>query len=73
MKTYYQCHLTRGCTETTRWIEGRGAKVGATVEVLPDRELWTVTKVFHPGLPESVLRDNQRLNRGSLPSVKRMA
>jgi hypothetical protein len=72
MKTYYQCRLRRDDHETTRWIEDRGARVGARVEVLPSRDLWEVTQVFHPGLPESVLRDTQRLNRGSLPSVERM-
>jgi hypothetical protein len=42
------------------------------VEFKPSGDLWEVTAVFHPGLPESVLRDNQRLNRGSLPSIERM-
>lgn len=72
MKQFHQCRLRRGDSETTGWIEDRGARVGARVELKPSGELWEVTAVFHPGLPESVLRDNQRLNRGSLPSIERM-
>lgn len=72
MKQYFQCRLRRGDSETTGWIEARGAKAGATVELLPSRELWEVAEVFKHGLPEDVLKENQRLNRGSLPSVERM-
>lgn len=71
---YYQCRLRRGDRWTTRWIEQRGAKRGVQVEVLPSRELWTVAVVYSThGMPESLLREHQRLNRGSLPSVERMA
>ncbi|OBK49421.1 hypothetical protein A5656_28465 [Mycobacterium gordonae] len=73
MKQFYQCRLRRGNTETTAWIEARGAKLGATVELLPSREVWEVAQVYEHGLPEDVLKENQRLNRGSLPSVERMA
>lgn len=72
MKTYYQCRLRRGTSVTTAWIEDRGARVGAIVELLPAKEDWEVVEVFHPGQPEDVLRTNQRLNRNSLPSVERM-
>jgi len=72
MKTYYQCRLNRGEQETTGWIDQRGAKEGVEVEMLPGRELWTVAKVFQPGIPEGMLREQQRLNRGSLPSIERM-
>lgn len=71
-KQYQQCQLKRGRSLTTRWIESRGAKVGATVEVLPSRELWEVVQVFAHTLPEDLLKEHQRLNRGSLPSVERM-
>ena len=70
MKQYFQCRLKRGVSETTGWIEARGAKVGATVELLPSHELWDVVEVFRHGLPEDVLKEQQRLSRGSLPSVK---
>lgn len=72
-KQYFQCRLRRGESETTGWIEARGAKVGATVELLPSRENWTVVEVYEHGLPEDILKENQRLNRRSLPSVEPMA
>ena len=72
MKKYQQCRLHRDAAETTAWIEVRGAKVGARVELLPSRELWTVVEVFDHTLPEDMLKETQRLNRGSLPSVERI-
>jgi hypothetical protein len=74
MKLYYQCRLRRGVSQTTRWIEQRGAKVGATVEVLPDRELWKVVEVYRSTpMPEDALKEHQRMHRGSLASIERMA
>ena len=72
MKQYYQCRLEQGTRTTTGWIEARGAKVGQFVELLPEREFWRVAEVFTHGLPEDVLKENQRLNRRSLPSVEAM-
>lgn len=71
MKTYHQCRLRRGTTETTAWIEARGAKEGADIELLPDHETWRVTNVYGDGIPENLLKTHQQLNRGSLPSVER--
>lgn len=73
MKQYLQCRMTRDTFETTGWIEARGARVGAIVELLPSRNRWTVAEVFDHELPEDVLRSTQRLNRRSLPSVEAMA
>jgi hypothetical protein len=70
MKQYFQCRLHRGNSVTTGWIEARGAKVGATVELLPSHEKWEVTEVFKHGLPEDVLKEQQKLNRNSLPSIE---
>jgi hypothetical protein len=58
--------------QTTGWIEARGAKVGAAVQLLPSGDMWDVAEVFKRGLPENLLKEHQRLNRGSLPSVERM-
>jgi hypothetical protein len=71
-KQYFQCRLRRGDSERVGWIEARGATVGVSVELLPSGELWEVVEVFEHGLPEAVLKEQQRLNRGSLPSVERM-
>lgn len=71
--TYQQCRLQRGTEITTGWIETRGAKKGARVEVLPSREWWDVVEVFPHTLTEDLLREQQRLNRRSLPSVEPIA
>jgi hypothetical protein len=72
MKQYFQCLLRQGNSETTGWIEARGAKVGATIELLPSHEMWEVAEVFKHGLPEDILKEQQKLNRNSLPSIKGM-
>jgi hypothetical protein len=72
MKQYFQCRLQRGASETVGWIEARGAKLGAAVELLPSGEMWEVAEVFEHGLPEDVLKETQKLNRKSLPSVQAM-
>lgn len=71
-KLHYQCRLRRGTAETTAWIEARGAKTGVSVELLPDREMWEVVEVFKLGLPESMLKEHQRMHRNSLPSIEGM-
>lgn len=58
--------------ETVGWIEARGAKAGVDVELLPDKKLWTVVEVYDRGVPEELLKEHQRLNRNSLPSIERM-
>lgn len=73
MKQFQQCRLRRGTAETVGWIEKRGARRGARVELLPSRELWDVVEVFAHTLPEDSLRETQRLNRRSLPSVQPIA
>lgn len=75
MKSYRQCHLRRrdGDRHTTGWIEVRGARVGASVEIKPDDTLWEVISVAEtPTLREDQLREHQLLNRRSLPSVEAM-
>lgn len=71
-KRYRQCKLRRGSSFTTGWIEERGAKVGCTVQLLALDQFWEVLEVFGPAIPEKLLREHQRLNRGSLPSIERM-
>lgn len=72
MKKYYQCRLRlqNTYTLTTGWIEARAAKLGARVELLPSKDLWTVAEVFDLGIPEGMLKEQQRLHRNSLPSVE---
>lgn len=72
-KAFLQCRLRRGAKEQTTWIEARGAKAGSSVELLPQRELWEVVEVFYPPMSEAMLKDHQRMNRRSLPSIEAMA
>jgi hypothetical protein len=70
-KTFKQCRLTHpDGGETIGWIETRGARVGYRVELLTgDGDFWTVSEVYEPTLSESEMREQQRLNRNSLPSI----
>jgi hypothetical protein len=69
-KKYYQCHLRQGDKEQVAWIEERGAKLTAKVELLPSKELWEVVEVNGPAFPERMLKEHQLMHRGSLPSVE---
>jgi len=70
---YFQCRFRRGPERTVAWIEERGAKVGARVQLtsLDDGEAWLVESVAKPGLESAALSDLQRLNRKSLSSIMR--
>lgn len=70
MTMYFQCRMQRDGSETVGWIEERGAKVGAEVELkTADEEFWRVTQVYLPGLPEEKLREKQANDRNALPSI----
>ena len=72
MKYYKQCTLVKNGAQTTRWIETRGAHIGAQVEVLPEREWWTVTCVYDEVvLDETQLRQEQEKARKGFPSTSR--
>ncbi|MDB5097683.1 MAG: hypothetical protein JWM80_2104 [Cyanobacteria bacterium RYN_339] len=51
-----QVDLQRGASVQTAWIEARGARLGATIELkLGEGERspgWQVTRVYQQGLPE---------------------
>lgn len=66
----FQCELRRGSATTVGWIEERGAKEGAAVELYADdKQLWRVSKVHRPGMSAEALRAKQARDRGSLPSI----
>ena len=68
---FYQCRFRRGSERTVAWIEARGAKVGAWVELetLDKDGPWQVEAVFETPLEDRSLKDMQRLNRKSLSSL----
>lgn len=67
---YYQCLLRQGDTRTVGWIEERGAKVGARVELKDHDGLWHVLAVYQPPRDVGWLREKQRKDRRGLRSVK---
>ncbi len=69
MTIYYQCKLRNGSAETVGWVEERGAKVGADVELAEDGSFWRVLEVWQPGLDEVALRSKQKNDRNALPSL----
>lgn len=66
---YRQCKLTLDNANTVGWIEERGAKLGARVE-MEDGNFWTVEEVSDHSISRETLREKQRMDRGSLLSVK---
>lgn len=68
---FYQCRFRRGSERTVAWIEARGAKIGANVELetLDAEGPWIVEAVLGAPLKADALKDLQRLNRKSLSSI----
>lgn len=68
--TYYrQCTLSRGSTETMGWIEERGCKVGAKVELASDdNQLWDVVSVGDKRVTKEYLDMKRQANRH--PSIE---
>jgi len=63
-----QCALSQGDRKTVLWIDERGAKPGASVELIGDG-FWRVDEVYAFGMDATAVREKQRLDRGSLPSI----
>lgn len=71
MTTYYQCDLSQGSTRTTAYIEERGAKLGARVEIKTSGfdGLWEVIQVADKGIEGAILSELQKNNRNSFGSI----
>lgn len=65
---YYQCELSQDTGRMTSWIESRGAKSGATIEIFGAGN-WVVDKVHPFALEASELHDKQKRDRNCLPSI----
>ena len=72
---YVQCRFEQdtheGRRETVGWIEQRGAKIGARVELKGEDGLWTVVTAGGVAISASKLRAKQASDRASLPSAVR--
>lgn len=62
---YRQCRFRRGHERTVAWIEARGAKPDAWVELttLDDKGPWQVEAVFAASLKSVALETLQRMSR----------
>lgn len=75
MTIFYQCLLEREddpghFLKQVAWIEERGAKPGAKVEVKEDGMFWDVVHVYKSfGLEEKILRDKQARDRDAFGSI----
>jgi hypothetical protein len=74
MTTYYQCELSQGTGRTRGYIEDRGAKVGAMVEIKDNgfNGLWRVDAVSETGISEEKMRADQQMNRNAFGSIEPM-
>jgi hypothetical protein len=66
---FYQCRLQQDGLATVGWIEARGAKLGARVEVPECGGLWRVAAVYQPPLDARWLREKQRIDRKGMPTI----
>jgi hypothetical protein len=70
MKTYRMCGLAQNNQRSIGWIEDRGAKLGARVEIDELGGFWTVTGVGETAMTREELTNKQRADRASCSSIK---
>ena len=58
-----------GSATVVGWIEARGAKPGARVEVPEHGGLWRVAAVFEPPLDARWLQEKRRIDRKGMPTA----
>jgi len=61
--------MSQGTAHTVGWIEERGAKRGAEVELPEYGGFWRVDEVSSFSFDATQLREKQRMDRGTLPSL----
>lgn len=65
----YQCRLRQGSARTVAWIEARGAKVGADVEIPELGGFWRVETACSIAIEAERLREKQRIDRKGMPDI----
>lgn len=70
MKTYRMCGLLQNNVHTVGWIEDRGTKVGASVEIPELGGFWEVISVGTVTKTAKEMADKQRMDRNSFKSIK---
>ena len=66
----FQCLLPQGDACAVGWIEERGARVGARVEIEGEDGLWEVASIYQPPFTSSWLKENASRARKGLPSTR---
>jgi len=66
----FQCLLQQGCARMVAWIEERGARLRAQVELMDEQGLWEVIEVYQPPRTASWLNANARRVHKALHSTR---
>lgn len=66
---FFQCRLQQGKAHAVGWIEERGARQGALVEIPELGGQWQVMTVAPLAVPDVWLREKQRLDRKGMPDI----
>ena len=66
---YHQCRLRQGNTFTVAWIEARGARPGALVEIPDLGGCWLVETACPIPMSADRLREKQRFDRQGMPDI----
>lgn len=67
---YRQCGLAQGEARSVGWIEERGAKIGARVEIEELGGFWLVTGVGDTVLSKAEMREKESRSRQSFTALK---
>lgn len=67
---YRQCRLSQGSAHVVGWIEERGAKVGASVELPEMGGFWNVDEVYSFAMSAEQLRSKQDRDRNCFASIR---
>ena len=66
---FKQCKLSLGNSHVVAWIPEKGAVKGYIVEIPELDGYYTVDEVFNFTMSREEIREKQRMNRNSLPSI----
>ena len=66
---HFQCRLQQNNATTVGWIEERGAKCGALVEIPELGGFWRVVSICSQPAEADWLRQKQRLDRKGMPDI----
>jgi hypothetical protein len=66
----FQCLLRQGDLRSVAWIEARGARAGARIEIKGEDGLWEVVEVYQTPRSATWLHENASRVRKCLPSIR---